>query len=426
MALEDYKKDMLRCTRCSCCKWIPVFSIAKSWRFAYGCPSIARYNFHSYSGSGKLITSLSLLEGRIDYSDRLLETVYQCTMCGSCDLSCRMGTNMEVLEILRELRAKCVNDGHLIPEHTLMIQNLKTEDTIIQGARKADRGNWASGLKVKDLTKEKAEVVFHAGCRYCSDPELQSIARTVVSLLQNAGVDVGIMGKEETCCGGRVYEMGYFGEFTKYAENNIDAWNTAGVKKVVTACADGYGAVKDLYPRVGKKMNFEVLHVTEYLDQLIKEGKLKLNKKVPLQITYHDPCHLGRLSEPRLPSYGRETTIEELNIQPLKEVPKVLGMNGVFEPPRSVLRAIPGIKLVEMERIKAYSWCCGAGGGVLEAYPDFALWTANERIEEAKSTGAEAIVTACPWCERSFNDAIRESGGSMKVYDIVELVQESI
>ncbi len=101
-------------------------------------------------------------------------------------------------------------------------------------------------------------------------------------------------------------------------------------------------------------------------------------------------------------------------------------MNGVFEPPRSVLRAIPGIKLVEMERIKAYSWCCGAGGGVLEAYPDFALWTANERIEEAKSTGAEAIVTACPWCERNFKDAIRESGGSMKVYDIVELVQESI
>jgi Fe-S oxidoreductase len=110
----------------------------------------------------------------------------------------------------------------------------------------------------------------------------------------------------------------------------------------------------------------------------------------------------------------------------MKEVPKARGFGGVFEPPREVINSIPGINLVEMDRIKEYSWCCGAGGGVLEAYPDLALWTAEERIEEAKSTGAEAIVTACPWCERNFRDAIKEGGQKMKVYDICELVQESI
>jgi Fe-S oxidoreductase len=169
-----------------------------------------------------------------------------------------------------------------------------------------------------------------------------------------------------------------------------------------------------------------VLHITEYLDQLIKEGKLKPKKNLPLQVTYHDPCRLGRLSEPRMPSLGKEYVVEGTTIQPMKEVPKARGFGGVFEPPREVIKSIPGINLVEMDRIKEYSWCCGAGGGVLEAYPDLALWTANERIEEAKATGAEAIVTACPWCERSFKDAVQETGQRMKVYDICELIQESI
>ena len=106
--------------------------------------------------------------------------------------------------------------------------------------------------------------------------------------------------------------------------------------------------------------------------------------------------------------------------------PRYNGANGVYEPPRSILGRIPGLKLVEMERIKEYAWCCGAGGGAKEAYPDFAIWTATERIEEAKSTGAEAIVTACPWCERNFLDSINISGEKMKVYDLVDLVQQAI
>ena len=128
-------------------------------------------------------------------------------------------------------------------------------------------------------------------------------------------------------------------------------------------------------------------------------------KEVPLRVTYHDPCHLGRRSKPYVPG------------EPI---------DGIYEPPRDILKAIPGLELVEMERIKEYAWCCGAGGGVKEAYPDFALWTAGERMEEAKAAGAEAIVTACPWCERNYIDAINERGEAIKVYDIVELVQQAI
>jgi Fe-S oxidoreductase len=423
MALQDYRNDMMRCSRCSVCKFIPLPSLIKSKRFSYGCPAIARYNFHSYSGGGKLITALSLIDGRVDYSDRLLDVVYKCTLCGSCDLSCKLGTDIEPLEIFHELRAKCIGDGEFLSEHSVLIDVLRKEDNMLQKL-KADRGKWAEGLPVKDLTKEKTRVLYHAGCIYSYDPDLQQIAKDTIILLLSAGIDVGIFGADELCCGGRAFEIGYQGEFVKYAESNIEDWNTAGVSKVVTSCSNCYGTLKRLYPRIGKEMKFEILHISEYLNQLIKEDKIKLTKEVAMTVTYHDPCHLGRLSEPYTPSLGKET--KHLGTLPVKDVPKVMGFGGVYEPPREVLKSNPGLRLVERERIREYSWCCGAGGGVKEAYPDLALWTARERIEEAKSTGAQAIVTSCPWCKRNFMDAISESGNKMEVYDIIEILLKSI
>jgi Fe-S oxidoreductase len=302
-----------------------------------------------------------------------------------------------------EMRAKLVGDGNLLPQHMPYIDHLRKEDNMMMKPR-AERGKWAEGLKVKDLATEKAEVAFHAGCEISFDEELWKVARTAVTLLTKAGVDVGIMGKDENCCGARVYDMGYRGEFTKkYAENNIEAWKNAGVKTVVTACSDGYWGMKLLYPELDSK--FEILHIVEYIDRLIKKGKIKFRKTIPMTVTYHDPCHLGRRANVYHPGKA---------------------IMGVYEPPREILKSLPGINLVEMYRIKEYAFCCGAGGGVREAYPDFSMWTATERITEARATGAEAIVTACPWCERNFMDAINKSGESLKVYDIVELVQQAI
>lgn len=424
MALEDYRPDMERCSRCSFCKFVPQAKI-KSIRFAQGCPSIARYNFHGYSGGGKLAASLSLITNRIEFSDKLVDMIYKCTMCGSCDVSCKVCSRLEPYEILLELRARAVEEGQVLPAHMVMVESLKSDDNVM-GKPKAERGKWAEGLGLKDITKENAEVLYHAGCRYSFDEELWPIVRGAVTLLQKAGIDVGIMGKEESCCGGRSYELGYRGEFITYAEHNIETWNRAGVKTVVTSCADGYGALKYYYPRLKKEMKFEVLHITQYLDRLIREGKLKLTKQVPMEVTYHDPCHLGRLGEAFILWEGvRAKILGQFNI---KVPARILnrGAKGVYEPPRDVMRSIPGLRLTEMERIREYAWCCGAGGGVMEAFPDFAEWTALERIEEAKTTGAEAIVTACPWCERSFRDAIKNSGDGIKVYDIVELVEQAI
>ena len=426
LELNDYMVDMKRCARCSLCKWPPLAQL-KSWRFSNNCPSIARYNFYSYSGGGRMALGLALAEGKLDdVTDELLNIVYRCTACGACDSSCKYNSELEVLWPIYSTRAHLAGMGYFLPEHSMIIESLRKEDNTMMQP-KADRGKWAEGLDVKDLSKgEQAEVVYYAGCLYCYDPELSPIARDAVMLLRRAGVDLGIMGSQESCCGSIAFQLGFQGEFIKFAESNIDDWNAAGVSKVVTSCACGFGIMKAVYPLLGKEMKFEVLHITQYLDELIKEGNLQLSRSFPARVTYHDPCNLGRKSEAYVPWKGEEKKVLGQFI--LREPEKIVhrGWNGVYEPPRDIIRGVPGIELVEMERIREYSWCCGAGSGVKLSMNDLALWIASERIEEAKSVGAEAIITACPWCERNFKDAIAESGDNLMVYDLVELVKQAL
>ena len=170
MALKDYENDMMRCIRCSECKWIPLAQI-KSWRFAQVCPSIGRYNFHAYSAGGRLIVGLSVLDDRIGYTDDFLDVLYRCQMCGACDVSCKCNKDIEPLAVAQELRIKAVEDGQLHPVHMMVIDGLRKEDNMML-AEKADRGRWAEGLEVKDITQDQAAVYYHAGCRYCYDEEL--------------------------------------------------------------------------------------------------------------------------------------------------------------------------------------------------------------------------------------------------------------
>jgi Fe-S oxidoreductase len=423
MALEDYKADMLRCTRCSYCKWIP-FDQVKSLRFAKGCPSVEYNRFQPYSAGGRLSAALSLLEGRSTCTERFVDIVYNCLLCGNCDVACKVCRyDMEPLRAMQELRFKLVEDGQVLPRHMAVIEGLRQGNNMMLKPG-VGRGRWAEGLAVKNLSREKAAVVFHAGCRLSYDEELWPVVRTAINLLGKAGIDFGIMGEDEICCGGRAYQMGYREDFVRCAEKNMKAWASRGVKTIITACADCYHAFKRLYPEAGS--DFEVLHMVEFVDRCIKQGKIKLSRPVSMKVTYHDPCHLGRQGEPYLPWQGKEKKIRGQMVVYEPRKPRYNGARGIYQAPRDVLHNIPGLELVEMERIREYAWCCGAGGGVMEAYPDFAAWTAGERIEEARSTGAEAIVSACPGCERNFLDAIKANRAPMKVYDVLELVAKAI
>ena len=159
---------------------------------------------------------------------------------------------------------------------------------------------------------------------------------------------------------------------------------------------------------------------------LVEAGKLPVQPEADLRVTYHDPCHLGRQGEPYVPWQGKEKKVlgQVVVYEPRK--PRYNGACGVYNPPRDILKSIPALELVEMERIREYSWCCGAGAGVKQCLDDFAIWTASERIAEAKSVGADAIITACPWCERNFKDAIAASGDNISVYDVVELLKRAM
>jgi heterodisulfide reductase subunit D len=417
MALADYRNDMEGCSRCSSCKWVPYNQI-KSWRFAKNCPSIVRYNFHSYSGSGRMTTALSTLLGRSELNDDVTDMIYQCQMCGACDAACKVyRDDIDLTEVLLELRAHCVESGQLVIEHMGMLDALKAEDNVM-GEPKAKRGDWAEGLAVKDINTEQVDVMFHAGCRYSYDADLKETIRGAVKLMLDAGIDVGIAGKEESCCGGRVYELGYRGEAMNYADDMLSRVKASGARTLVTPCSDGYAAFKFLYPRMGKELPCEVVHMSEYIQQLAAAGKLRLRHEVPMSVTWHDPCHLGRMGEPFLSEWTGDKLERPMSL-------KRAGKKGVYEAPREVLAAIPGVELVEMERIREYSWCCGAGGGVYEAYPDFASFAARERIDEALATGAEALVTSCPWCERIFRDTVADSGAKLDVFDLTDLVLKS-
>jgi Fe-S oxidoreductase len=296
---------MERCSNCLGCKWIP-FDKVKNQRFAENCPSSKYYNFNTYSARGRFHLGQVLLDGKAGYTEQAVEAIYNCTSCGLCDVSCKITRyNLEPLEHNIALKDSATENGKAYPVQKEIIRSLKDEKTMIAGRKKADRLNWARDLKLKDLTKEAADHMFFAGCKF--GYELQESAVTAVKVLQKAGVDLGVMGNADMCCAGRARQMGFTPDFETQAKSSIKAFQSAGVKTIVTPCSDCYHTFKKLYAKLG--MDIEVLHVTELIEKLIEEGRIKFTKEIPMTVTYHDPCHLGRQGEPYCSLGGREKKI---------------------------------------------------------------------------------------------------------------------
>ena len=413
---------METCCRCSACKFIPLEKV-KGYDNVNVCPGISRYNFHAYSGSGRLGIGVAILEKELEFTEKLIEVIYNCQMCGACDVSCKYAMDMDVLEPINAIRMECVENGHTLPALDSLMESLLRQGTMVKSAG-VSRGNWSNGLEVADYTKSKVDVVYHAGCRTCFNEDMWKVARTNIALMRKAGINVGVAGDSETCCGGRAYEMGYKDDFLRQAKQNMKRIEASGAKTLVTGCAECYHAFNVLYDKFELKGSLEVLHTSEYFARLIRDGRLEPHGKLDLKVTYHDPCHLGRLGEPYIKWQGKQRPGQIRLFDPPKTFRR--GTYGVYESPRSILESLPGVEVVEMDRIKEYAWCCGAGGGVAESNPDFAAWTCRERIDEASATGAEALVTACPGCIELFKQVAKDTGSSLKVYDLTELIEGSV
>jgi Fe-S oxidoreductase len=222
---------------------------------------------------------------------------------------------------------------------------------------------------------------------------LADVPVATAEILFRAGIDWGVLAGEERCCGYMPLALGYRDVFERYAKENSDVINRLGVETVVTSCPECYYTLKTRYPDVAP-LNVEVLHTTELFYRLIGEGSVKLREN-SVRATYHDPCYLGRYCD-------------------------------MYETPRDVIRSIPGVELVEMERNRMDAWCCGAGGGVRIGKKDYAVATGTERVDEAISSGADLLITSCPNCLENFWDARGKGKSTLAIQDIATLIGQSL
>jgi Fe-S oxidoreductase len=384
MVLENYRKDIYGCIKCGECRI--GFNSQKII-----CPSGDKHGFNSYYALGRMDIAKGLLDGKLEWSDKTLpERVFTCRGCGACYEMCYPQTGNRTKEIFRVLKAEFVKRGFGPPAKFDPVLKASKEYDNYFGQPQRKRLEWAEGLDVKRVT-QKTDVLFFVGCYEAFNPTTTFIARATANLLNKSGASWGILGEEEICCGHPFLEVGCEDEFERLARENIEKINATGIKTLLVSCSCCYSTIKNDWPKVGK-LNFEPIHTSEYLLKLIKEDKLKVTRRFDKKLTIHDPCHLGRYCD-------------------------------VFEEPREVLGAIPGVDLMEMQRNRKESYCCGAGGSVNACFPDWATETATTRLEEATATGSELVVIpSCPICYDNFSTALPDV--EIGISDLADLLDK--
>ena len=401
--LNRFRYTMESCNHCGQCKWILPHRMS-GWDFAEICPIHWHFSFDAYSGQGLVNIAREVMEGRLERTDELADMVHTCAGCGACDINCKSVRDMEVMETIHELRHDLARSGH-VPEACLRMAETLSSSHSLYGTPKADRFSWLPD----DYRDDPAsDTVLFAGCSASRDP---GPVLAAIRILKAGGIHFRILREEEWCCGGALWRTGQQEAAEDLILHNTEAFRKAGIRTVITACAECFGAFRSIYPRFGKT-EFRTVHISQIAADLIREGKLTFRPdEEPMTVTYHDPCLLGRLSEEYVPwegeirSYGLHVPEKHWN----------RGEFGVYQEPRTVLAAIPGIEVREMPRRVEEAWCCGYWSGLADL--ECAAATAEERTREARSTGAEAIVSCCPFCEAALSGA-----DPLPVIDLAELV----
>jgi Fe-S oxidoreductase len=322
------------------------------------------------------------------------EEMWLCTTCGRCPQQCPR--DVQQIESGVALRRVATEYG-VFPNSVKPIRtasgSLIGEGNPL-GEERKNRGEWAKGQSVKTFSEEM-EILYFPGCYPSFDPRAKKIATATAKILNQAGVDFGILGSKENCCGESIRKTGDEELFKRLAKENIKTFIDNGVKKIVVSSPHCYHTFKNEYPQF--MVNFDVIHMTEYLFELINQGRLEPTKPFEKKITYHDPCYLGR-------------------------------HNGIFDQPREILKRIPGLELIEMPDTRIDSLCCGGGGGRVWMETQKGERFGDLRIDQAMEVGAELLVTACPYCITMFEDSRVTMGvdEEIEIKDITEIIQETL
>jgi Fe-S oxidoreductase len=322
------------------------------------------------------------------------EEMWRCTTCGRCPQRCPRGVG--IIEVGIASRRLATEFG-VFPNSVRPVRGISSsltgEGNPLNEERK-NRANWAEGLSVNEFTEEM-EILYFPCCYLSYDPRLKKVARATATILKKAGVNFGILGSMENCCGESIRKTGDEDLFKRLAKDNIKAFIDHGVKKILVSSPHCYQAFKNEYREF--KVDFEVVHISQYLLELINSGRLKLSKEYVKKLVYHDPCYLGR-------------------------------HNGVYDEPRGALKKIPGVELNELPDARVDSLCCGGGGGRIWMETPKGERFSDLRLEQAASLGAEVLVTSCPYCITNFEDSRmnRSDSDALAVKDIAEVIQEAI
>lgn len=388
--------EMEACTRCGeCIETCPTFAEARNEEIH----PLQKINRTKSFWKADHLGFLARLFGIKPATDELWQDfskgVYQCTLCGRCHVVCPVQIDTRPLWIsLREMLV----DRDLHPDLMNRLRETVTTHHNISGDPNENRLGWMANMATPPAgldARDGAEVVYFMGCVAAFYPMVYSVPQSFTTLMDRAGVDFTTMGGEEYCCGFPLIIAGMGKDAHDLMRHNVESVRAMGAQRLVAACPSCYHTWQDEYPGlIGEPLGFEVIHETEFLADLIDSGALKL-KPVDKTVTYHDPCDLGRTS-------------------------------GIYDAPRRILEAIPGLTFVEMKDHREQALCCGGGGDVEMADAEVAKAVGRTRMLQAQETGADLIITACQQCKRTLLGAARANKVRIRTLDISELLMEAI
>ncbi len=332
-------------------------------------------------------------QGKLGLIDFENEDMWLCVTCRACVQRCPRG--VEIIDVMKAFRRAIVelNVAKVPDSLRITLKNISSVGNPM-GEPPEKRTDWAKDLDIKTYAKG-TEILYFPCCIPQYDRDIHRMARATVSILKKANVDFGTLGVKEVCCGESARKAGNESLFQNLAQTNINAFVDAGVKKIVTTSPHCYHTFKNEYPAFGG--NFEVIHFSQYLADLIKKGKIKFTKEINKTVAYHDSCYLGR-------------------------------HNGIYDEPRQVLESIPGLRLVEMANSRENSLCCGGGGGRIWMDTKKGERFADMRVEQALEVGANVLATSCPYCLCNFDDSVLTLNKSdvIEAKSVAELVNEAL
>ena len=375
MILSEIANEFDQCIKCGLC--------------LATCPVGKALFLEKYTPRGKVQLAKRYAAGDLPISEQYRDIFAKCLLCGACTVTCPSGVDQKA--VFLTMREEIASQRGLHPRVEAAVSSLVDQHNI-SDEDNAERGDWREDIRdlpAHQYEKPQAEVAYFVGCVASFFPMVQSIPQNMVRILESAGIDFAILAGEEWCCGFPLIGAGAPQEMKALMEHNLEKVKALGAKEVVFSCPSCYRTWKEYYPT-----DLKLSHSTQLIERLISQGALSLGE-LNETVTYHDPCDLGRNA-------------------------------GVFEPPREILKAIPGLTLVEMAANRNQSICCGGGGNLEMTDPALSARIAQQKIEQINETGARTVVTACQQCVRTIKGKVRREKLDLRVVDITDLVVKSM